>query len=281
MRAKARDRVKEHYVQQAAKWKDSKLSTMEDGNIRDKEVETIVGCLSGLHSHFNQELKVLELGCGNGYTADQLVKTVKMQLTCIDDCQELLAIARRRNLPGVQFQAADVLKLEFSDASFDVIFSERCLINLDTWVKQRQALTEAARVLKPGGVFLVMEAFTDGLEKLNEARNAVGLGRISQPFHNRFFDKRSFLEFMKSQFRPFSLPGVHAIENGGYFLSSYYFGSRVLYPALIAGRKDLVYNNAFVEFFKYVPAVGTYGAVQALLFEKRSNERRPVLRRSS
>jgi len=262
------DKIKMHYIKEAKEFGGSKQATMRDINIREKEVEKITSCLNVLKTHF-KEPKILEIGCGNGYTAEQIVKQLDVNLMCIDLCEDFIEIAQKRTLENVTFRIGDVLNLEFNDASFDIVYTERCLINLDSFKKQQEAINEIRRVLKVGGCFLMTEAFTDGLNELNEARKTIGLEPIPQPYHDLYFDKKELLQFIQDKFVDFSTAHPSpAFEDHENFLSSYYFGSRVLYPALIAGKKELVYNNKFIEFFKYVPAYGNYSPVQMFIFEK-------------
>ena len=52
------------------------------------------------------------------------------------------------------------------------------------------------------------------------------------------------------------------------FLSSYYYGSRVLYPSLIEGKSPIKYNNKFIEFFTLIPNIGNYSPIQACILQK-------------
>ena len=74
------------------------------------------------------------------------------------------------------------------------------MINLDSWENQKKSLEEIRRVLTPGGFFIMIEAFTDGWDNLNQAREVVSLTPIPQPFHNHFFDKAMFKVFIKDKF---------------------------------------------------------------------------------
>ena len=256
------DKIKLHYAEQANKWGNSKQSTMLDINIRDKEVEKIIQCIKYIKTHFGNTPKILEVGCGNGYTAEQIFKELNLELECIDFSEDLIEIAKKRKMEKITFNIGDVLDLEYSDDSFVIVFTEMCLINLDSWGKQKKALNEIRRVLKTGGTFVMIEAYTDGLNNLNEAREAVGLEVIPQPHHNLFFEKKKLSKCIKNIFKQ-----SFEFENCENFLSSYYFGSKVLYPALIKNKR-LEYNNKFVEFFKYLPAYGNYSYVQMLIFKK-------------
>ena len=262
-------KIKEHYKEIAEEYGASKQSSMKDINIRDIEIDKIIDVLNVVKTYFNNP-KILEVGSGNGYASEQIVNKLNIQsIRCIDFCEDLVEIAKKRNVKGVTYEVGDVLNLKFEDSSFDIVFTERCLINLDSWEKQQKALEEIRRVLKKNGVFIMVESFADSLKNLNEARNAVGLDSIPQPFHNVFFENKKFSKFIKKKFEDFSINHPEPrLENCKNFLSSYYFGSKVLYPALIAGKKELEYNNKFVEFFRYMPSYGDYGYVNMFVLKK-------------
>lgn len=114
----------------------------------------------------------------------------------------------------------------------------------------------------------MIEAFTDGLKNLNEARRVVGSEPIKQPFHNKYVDKDNFLTFIKGRFRHYFISHPEfARDYNENFLSSYYFGSRVIYPALIKD-KEIEYNNKFIEFFKFMELYGNYSYVPSFVLER-------------
>lgn len=97
---------------------------------------------------------VLEIGGGSGAMAHgiaELFPDVRLTVTDIDE--DMVASARRRLAPrsNVTVRQADVTALPFGDASFDAVTSYLMLHHVIAW---RDALGEAARVLRPGGVFL-------------------------------------------------------------------------------------------------------------------------------
>lgn len=254
------NKVKEHYRKQAEEFGRSKQSTMKDMYIRDKEIQELILSIKKINTKFKSPPQILEIGCGNGYLAEEVEKVLANQITGIDFSEELLEISRSRGLKA-KFVQGDATKLEFADNSFHIILTERCLINLESFEKQKRALDEIWRVLKPGGYYVMMEAFTDGWKNLNEAREVIGLDFIPQPHHNVFFEKEIIFPFLEEKFE---------INSGRYnFLSSYYFYSRVLYPSLILNRKEIVYNNKFLEFFSYMPPMGNYSSVQLFILHKK------------
>jgi len=107
----------------------------------------------------------------------------------------------------------------------------------------------------------MLESFIDGLSNMNRARKEVGLKEIPEPAHDLFFDKEKVLEFAKGKFK---------FVKEDNFLSTYYFGARVLYPALLSltTKKEPGYDSSFNSFFRELPAFGNHSAIRILLFRK-------------
>lgn len=104
---------------------------------------------------------VLEVGCGTGDVA--LVARAQVgangAVFGIDPAPEMIAVARRKAAEAglaVDFQVGVIEALTFADHSFDVVFSSLMMHHLPAEVKQR-GLAEIARVLKPGGVLLIVD----------------------------------------------------------------------------------------------------------------------------
>ncbi|MBM7847526.1 class I SAM-dependent methyltransferase [Arthrobacter roseus] len=96
---------------------------------------------------------VLEIGGGSGAMAESIVLDHPgCQLTVIDFDPVMVAAARQRltALPNVSVQSADATKLPFEDAAYDTVLSFLMLHHVIDW---EAAVTEASRVLRPGGTF--------------------------------------------------------------------------------------------------------------------------------
>lgn len=98
--------------------------------------------------------RVLDLGSGTGYPALLAAQTVGTggHVTGIDLAELMLAVASRKavalGLTNVTFRTGDITALPFENASFDAVTSRFCLMFLPDIPR---ALSEIARVLKPGG----------------------------------------------------------------------------------------------------------------------------------
>ncbi len=97
--------------------------------------------------------EVLDLASGDGVFAE-LIAPQCQRLTCVDVSDTVLAAAQRR-LKGhdnVELAHGDMHALPFADARFDCVFALHALAYSS---EPEQALSEAARVLKPGGQLVV------------------------------------------------------------------------------------------------------------------------------
>ena len=105
--------------------------------------------------------KVLDVGCGPGRLALAAQRWVgpEGQAHGVDPSPEMIAVAEHnaavRHAPA-HFQLGVAEALPFPDAVFDVVLSRLMLHHLPGELKQR-GLAEMRRVLKPGGVCLVVD----------------------------------------------------------------------------------------------------------------------------
>ena len=105
--------------------------------------------------------RVLEVGCGNGRISSLLASKAD-HLVAIDPVKLRIEEAKARCV-GVNFDVGSGESLDFPDKVFDVIIFTLSLHHQDS----KQALKEAKRVLKEGGVILVIEPVVEGeIEKL-------------------------------------------------------------------------------------------------------------------
>ena len=97
--------------------------------------------------------KILDLACGSGDVTTMLQEALpKAQIVGLDFSRPLLTQAQQRGLPGLA--EADALKLPFADGSLDAI---TIAFGLRNFSDRFAGLSEIARVLKPGGVFGLLE----------------------------------------------------------------------------------------------------------------------------
>jgi ubiquinone/menaquinone biosynthesis C-methylase UbiE len=106
-------------------------------HLDEAEVETVADLVRGR--------EVLEVGCGTGLILARLAGLARRAVG-VDLSPGMLALARERGLDVVE---ANATALPFPDASFDVAVSFKVLAHIPDI---RGALSEMARVVRPGGI---------------------------------------------------------------------------------------------------------------------------------
>lgn len=263
------DVILDHYRKEAEEHGKDASSTMRDEITRGREIASVLRALEFLAAGGARVARVLDVGCGNAYLLEVLRKHHPgAALTGLEYTPEMVELGRGRGVAQCAIEQGDVRALPFSDGAFDVVVTERCIINVMDRGHQADALHEVARVLSPGGHYLCVEAFTDGLTELNRARDELGLPPNEMPYHNLWFDKPWFLDTIARDFEVIDL-SVHRDPTlpTPNFLSSHYFVSRVLYPAIT--NRPILYNTQLVKFFSFLPPMGNYAAIQFYLLQKR------------
>ncbi len=105
--------------------------------------------------------RVLDVACGTGDLTHAFAEAGAAEVVGVDFTPEMLAFAERKRLSlpprtasRVRYAEGDAQNLPFSDASFDVVSIAFGIRNVaDTG----RALSEFARVLRPGGRLVVLE----------------------------------------------------------------------------------------------------------------------------
>jgi len=111
-----------------------------------------------------QEGQAADLGCGPGHLAIKLAQAAPdLQVTGIDLSDEMLVeaerYARRSGLEDrIAFKQGNAAQIPFPDASLDLVVST---LSLHHWSDPVGVLDEIARVLRPGGSFLVFDLRRD------------------------------------------------------------------------------------------------------------------------
>ncbi|MDZ8030237.1 class I SAM-dependent methyltransferase [Nostoc sp. DedSLP04] len=108
--------------------------------------------LQGLTIH--SDTQVLDLCCGSGQTTEFLVKT-SQNVTGLDASPKSLQRARL-NVPEASYIEAFAEEMPFADNLFDVVHTSVALHEMQPQ-QLRKIINEVYRVLKPGGVFTLVD----------------------------------------------------------------------------------------------------------------------------
>jgi len=214
--------------------------------------------------------RVLDIGCGNGYSTVQFAFHKEIEIRGIDYVPEMIEQARIRvgsvadSLQGrVEFDVGDILNLNEPSGTYDKVVVTRVIINLGEWPRQQKGLREATRVLKRGGIFLLSEATLQGWQQLNRFRREWGLPDIPMPPFNQYLDQNQVIKAVA--------PDLQLVELSN-FSSTYYVGTRVLKPLFIkALGEDIDVADPEMEWnrwFSRLPSWGDYGTQKLFVFKR-------------
>ncbi len=127
--------------------------------------------------------RVIDIGCGAGHTAIALAPHAR-EVTAVDITPEMLGVASdlaaRKGLTNITFERQDATKLPYPNARFDVAASR---VAAHHYHDIAAFVSEAARVLKPGGRLMLVDTVAPEDPALDTFYNAFEL--LRDPSHVR------------------------------------------------------------------------------------------------
>ena len=215
-------------------WEDPNTISIIDSNLHALEIDYV-------SKHLRPEHIIADIGCGNGNATLKYAERVKYcygierSKLLRDQASRALQLSRQRN---VAFREGDILDLSDYKENFDVVVTQRVLINLPSWELQARAIDNVYRCLKKGGLYILVENTNDGNDIMNAYRKKVGLQPISVHWHNRFLDFDVFMRHIDKKFR--------LIERHGFNL--YYLLTRIyvqMFASFVGSGKNAQADDIF------------------------------------
>lgn len=269
--------IKEHWSKWANQFKTDLKATTHTDTIKKLEINALFRAIKR-NGQDQTSSEILEVGCGNGYNCLSLAELLPgFKFTGIDYVPEMIDNARKlkSNHPElanrVNFQIGDVLRLhEQKDMlrEYDFIFTDRCLINLNTSDLQIEALEQLIKKLKSRGYLLVLENSEKTYRRQNDCREAVGLPKRKPAEYNLFINEEIFLGAAQKK-----MELLHIEDFGSLHDILLY----VLVPMINGGIVDYQHPivNAAADLTvsmseKYGNAFGDFGQNRLYVFKKRA-----------
>lgn len=140
------------------------------------------------HIRTTPTARVLDVGCGPGATlrwlSDRMPRNTLVGLEPNADLYRT-AVEEQESGPGssLTFLAGDHTTVP---GKWDYIYTQRMLIQLRSWEAQYEAIQMLRNHLTPEGRLVCVEPVQYGLQKLNAARQTVGLPDIVPPGHTHY-----------------------------------------------------------------------------------------------
>jgi ubiquinone/menaquinone biosynthesis C-methylase UbiE len=253
------DRAKENY--------DKKTATTDDIHLRDLEISTLIETIRQIRP---EKIKnILDIGCGDGRSTLEIAAQFQdCHFTGMDFSETMVKIAnknleQKKDLKDrVHFFVGDVTKLHevIGNRKFDIILSDRCLINLESSDIQYKAIGDISDHLTSAGYFIAIENFIDGQNTMNDSRKAMGLPEIPIRWHNKYFAEDGLLMNSKKYFKKTVIRD---------FSSSYYFATRIIYSKMCQMRGETPdYNHEIHQLATKLPWTGKFSPIKLLIMKK-------------
>jgi SAM-dependent methyltransferase len=195
------EEIKQHW-DYLAKQHGLKLdSTTKSPTIKRLEINAIERAIFALTEH-SEAKTVLEVGCGNGHNILGLAKTFPhFKFLGLDYSPAMIMAARKllqtNSAAHIRFEVSDILRLINTGKleKFDIVFTDRLLINLKDWSLQKEALTKLASTLAENGLLIIIENFSHCYANQNRLREIVGLNPRRPDEYNNFINEEEFENF--------------------------------------------------------------------------------------
>ena len=250
-----------HWEAGARKFASSHEVSWGDRNMIKKETDNIRNYIK------NGDL-ILDAGCSNGFSTFEIARGKRIKVRAFDYSPLSIRMAQKgqaKKDPAkkITFYQCNILNIDEKDRTFDAAYTIRVLINLPSWKLQKKAILEIHRALKPGGLYLLSEAFLGGMKNINALRASAGMKPLTTHKFNLYIQERRLEQFIKKYFN---------LVRISRFSSIYYVGSRfVRYLTMKKADKDS-YDNEINNMFAKYPETensGDFGIQKLYILRKK------------
>jgi len=180
-------------------------------NINDGVTEEFIKIISD-HIHYKKEFKLLDLGTGDGFLIQEILKRnsskldmQKTKLVGIDLSSDMIAVAQKKfnTNKNMHFYIMDNNNIKYPDNYFDIVTAKSV---------SSFSASEVNRVLKPGGLFFYKEynhgkglvEIMDLLIKKSKSISSIGAEKINE---------MKSIGFNKLELREYYIPLLRKREN--------------------------------------------------------------------
>lgn len=179
--------IKKFWDEQAQECGTDFRATLKEKHLRFLEIKTMKQFIRKY-----QPNRVLDAGCGNGYSTRAFAEAFpEIQFTGIDYSESMIAESAKHTRGNLHFLLGDVTDLSsLPRTEFDLVITQRCIQNLPDYPTQRVAIDNLRSLRSPKGVLLLMECSKEGVRQLNMMRTKFGKTALDniEAWHNTFLD---------------------------------------------------------------------------------------------
>lgn len=269
-------KIREHWENLAREHGQDLKATTKAPNAKKLEINALANAIKKTKFGSRLALDILEVGCGNGYNCFGLSKLFpNFNFTGVDYVPQMISNALKtknsNHYNKINFLVGDILELDSHDKlkeGYDIVFTNRCLINLNTIELQLKAVEQLSKKIVNGGYLFNLENSSKTYNNQNLCRESLGLEKRTPDEYNLFLNEDVFLDFVKEKLR------LRLVEIND-FLSLHDIILYVLLPKLNGGKID--YSNPLMDIVtelsiaitsKFNNSFGEFGQNRLYLFNK-------------
>ena len=230
--------IEKHWQDWAKKFGQDIRATEKSKTRKALEVDALRRGILAAGFKTDDVFSILEAGSGTGHNCIALSEAFPNALIeGFDYVEEMISNAnllkKKLNLKNIKYSCENLLKLNQSQIikkKFDIVFTNRCLINLNTHDLQKVAINNLSKLVSENGIMILAENPQKKFDYQNQLRGLLGLSKRSQPEFNLLIDENNYIQTAKEN-------GFELIYNDD-FSSLHDLLLYVLIPSINGGKID-------------------------------------------
>tara|TARA_Y100000589_G_scaffold319621_1_gene348405 strand:- start:11984 stop:12754 length:771 start_codon:yes stop_codon:yes gene_type:complete len=193
-----------------------------------------------IFKYLNEDLTILEIGCGNGFLTSELRNRCSQVDSCDYSEKMILQAKEVYGEKNNYFFVKNILEPFVDNKKYDLIICVRVLINLCSIEEQKLAIENIQKKLNTNGKLLLLEGFLEGFNNLNILRNQIGISELKPASINYYSKFDEFEKIIKQYFK------INNISHTGV----YDYLTRIVYPCLVGPEVATGYSEFHEKILK-------------------------------
>ena len=147
--------MKKDFVELSKKWFNRQAPVYDDTNTILYSKYGKISC-ENIYNYLKDKdyHKLLDIGCGTGYLINMLSKDYNAEYIGLDLSPEMIKQAKSKNIKNAIFVEGRSDEIPFDDNTFNIV---TCSQSFHHYPDTDNAMQEARRVLKPGGLYILSD----------------------------------------------------------------------------------------------------------------------------
>jgi SAM-dependent methyltransferase len=194
--------IEKHWKDWATQFGEDIRATEKSKTRKALEVDALVRAIKVAGFQSSQNFKVLEAGSGTGHNCIAVAETFPSAVIHgFDFIPEMVANAeslkKTLGLNNITYSCQDLLKIDQSPLAkerFDIVFTNRCLINLNSHELQQTAVNHLCKLVSENGIMILAENPQKKFDRQNYLRSMLNLPARVPPDFNLLINEDNFIK---------------------------------------------------------------------------------------